>query len=373
MHKRTYKYRIYPTKAQRSAMQRSLDACRWVYNETLATRKNAWEKEQISVSRYDTIKMLPHWKQEHQFLNDAYSQCLQETCTRVDLAFKAFFRRVKAGEKPGYPRFRGQFRYDSFTYPQSGFNLLDNGNLHLSKIGEVKVKLHRPICGKIKNLTIRRDGIGNWYACFSCKVERELLPQIDTIVGVDVGLSNFATYSDGKKIPNPRFFHKEEKALARAQRRLSKAKKGTPERAKRRKVLSHIHKRIANKRRDFAHKLSRQLVNSFGVIAFEKLEIREMMDGNWRSMNRSISDAAWKQFVQFVAYKAEDAGRNFVQVDPRNTSQRCSRCSRLVEKNLSVRIHDCPFCGLTLDRDQNAAINILRLGIQSRGLSLEAP
>jgi putative transposase len=189
------------------------------------------------------------------------------------------------------------------------------------------------------------------------------------VVGVDVGLSNFAAYSNGEKISNPRFFRKEEKALARAQRRLSKAEKGAPERAKRRKVLSHIHKRIANKRRDFAHKLSRQLVNGFGVIAFEKLEIQEMMDGNWRGMNRGISDVAWRQFVQFVAYKAEDAGRNFVQVDPCNTSKMCSRCGRLVEKDLSVRVHDCPCCGLTLDRDHNAAINILRLGIQSLALA----
>ena len=369
MHKRTYKYRIYPTKAQRFAFQKSLDACRWVYNQVLAARKDAWEQEQQSLSRYDTIRMLPAWKRDYPFLIDAYSQSLQEACTRVDLALKAFFRRVKAGEKPGYPRFRGRSRYDSFTYPQSGFNLLDNGYLRLSKIGEVKIKLHRPISGTIKNLTIRRDGVGNWYACFSCEVEREPFPQINTVVGVDVGLSNFAAYSNGEKISNPRFFRKEEKALARAQRRLSKAEKGAPERAKRRKVLSHIHKRIANKRRDFAHKLSRQLVNGFGVIAFEKLEIQEMMDGNWRGMNRGISDVAWRQFVQFVAYKAEDAGRNFVQVDPCNTSKMCSRCGRLVEKDLSVRVHDCPCCGLTLDRDHNAAINILRLGIQSLALA----
>ena len=385
MHKRTFKYRLYPAKAQQSALQRSLDACRWVYNQVLAARKDEWEQRQQSLSRYDTIKMLPIWKQEKPFLLDAYSQSLQEACTRIDLAFKAFFRRVKAGstpgtdggstpgtdggEKPGYPRFRGQSRYDSFTYPQSGFVLLDKDRLRLSRIGELKIKLHRPIGGKIKSLTIRRDGVGNWYACFSCKVDQKPLPQIDTVVGVDVGLASFATYSSGEKVSNPHFIRKEETALARAQRRLSKAEKGTLERARLRKVLSHIHKRIANKRRDFAHKLSHRLVNSFGVIAFEKLDIIDMTDGNWRSMNRSISDVAWRQFVQFVAYKAEDAGRNFVQVDPRNTSKMCSRCGRLIEKDLSVRIHNCTFCGLVLDRDENAAINILRLGIQSLALA----
>ena len=369
MHKRTYRYRIYPTRAQQSALVRSLDACRWVYNQALAIRKDAWEQEQKSVSRYDTIRMIPGWKQEHHFLLDAYSQSLQEACTRVDLAFQAFFRRVKSGEKPGYPRFRGQSRYDSFTYPQSGFVLLDNDRLRLSRIGELKIKLHRPIGGKIKSLTIKRDGVGNWYACFSCQVDEKPLPQIDTVVGVDVGLASFATYSSGEKVSNPHFIRKEETALARAQRRLSKAEKGTLERARLRKVLSHIHKRIANKRRDFAHKLSRQLVNSFGVIAFENLDIVDMMADNYRSMNRSISDVAWRQFVQFVAYKAEDAGRNFVRVDPRNTSKMCSRCGRLVAKDLSIRVHDCSSCGLILDRDHNAAINILRLGIQSLALA----
>ena len=377
MHKRTYKYRIYPTKAQRTSLQKSLDACRWVYNQALAVRRDAWEQDQKLVSRYDTIRMIPSWKQEHHFLLDAYSQSLQEACTRVDLAFQAFFRRVKTGstprtdggEKPGYPRFKGQSRYDSFTYPQSGFVLLDNDRLRLSRIGDLKIKLHRPIGGKIKRLTIRRDGVGHWHACFSCNVDQKPLPQIDTVVGVDVGLASFVTYSSGEKASNPHFFRKEEMALARAQRRLSKAEKGTLERARRRKVLSQIHKRIANKRRDFAHKLSRQLVNSFGVIAFEKLDIVDMMGANYRSMNRSISDAAWRQFVQFVAYKAEDAGRKFVRVDPRNTSKMCSRCGRLVAKNLYVRVHDCSSCGLILDRDHNAAINILRLGIQSLALA----
>ena len=145
----TFKYRLYPTKAQRTAMQKALDACRWVYNEALATRKNAWGQEQRSVSRYDTIKMLPNWKREHLFLLNAHSQSLQDACTRVDLAFQNFFRRVKAGQNPGYPRFRGRGRYDSFTYPQSGFKLPDNGRLHMSKIGNVNIVLHRPIEGKV--------------------------------------------------------------------------------------------------------------------------------------------------------------------------------------------------------------------------------
>ena len=361
--RKTFRYRLYPTKAQRTAMQKVLDACRWVYNEALATRKTTWEQEQRSVSRYDTIKMLPDWKRENPFLISAYSQSLQDACTRVDLAFQAFFRRVKAGQTPGYPRFRGKERYDSFTYPQTGFKLLDNGQLYLSKIGNVNIVLHRPIEGQVKCLTIRRDRLGNWYACFSCVVEPQPLPPSPKVVGVDVGLTHFATLSTGEHIPNPRFFRKDEKALAKAQRRLSKCAKGTPEYRKHKRVIQHIHQRIANRRKDFAHKLSRRLVNEFQIIAFEDLAIQDMQNGNWHSMNKSISDAAWKQFRQYVTYKAEYADRTCVAIDPRNTTQMCSACGRIVPKDLSVRVHKCPHCGLVLDRDWNAALNILARGL----------
>jgi putative transposase len=364
--RKTYKFRLNPTKHQRTLLNNTLELCRWVYNETLATRKNAWEQEQKSLTRYDTIKMLPDWKVERPELSQVYSQVLQDVCTRVDLAFKAFFRRVKSGEKSGYPRFRGYGRYDSFTYPQTGFKLLDNG-LQLSKIGVVKLILHRPICGNIKTLNIRRDAVGNWYACFSCEVEPEPLPKSDKAVGIDVGLESFATFSTGEKVDNPRFFRLDEKELAKAQRKLSKAEKGTPERAKRRKAVAHIYQRIVNRRMDFAHKLSRQLVSMYGIIALEKLNTKGMLQNHY--LAKSISDAAWNQLVQYITYKAECAGREVVLVDPRNTSKRCSRCGTLVEKSLSVRIHSCPICGLEIDRDENAAINILALGLQGLGAS----
>ncbi len=360
----TFQYRLLPSKSQRTKLNQTLELCRWVYNETLATRKNAWEQAQKSIAHYDTIKMLPGWKETNPELRQVYSQVLQEVCTRVDLAFQAFFRRIKAGEQPGYPRFKGFGRYDSFTYPQTGFELTEAG-LKLSKLGIVKVILHRPICGKVKTLNIRRDAVGNWYANFSCEVEPEPLPQNEKAVGIDVGLESFATLSNSEKVPNPRFFRKDEKALARAQHRLSKAEQGTPERAKRRKVVAHIHKKIANRRKDFAHKLSRQLVNEYGLIALEKLNGKNMLQNH--HLAKSISDAAWHQLAQYIQYKAEEAGRECVLVDPRNTSKRCSRCSTLVEKSLSVRVHKCPVCGLEIDRDENAAINILALGLQ--GLS----
>lgn len=367
---KTFKYRLQPSKSQRTRFMQTLELCRWVYNETLATRKNTWEQERKTLSLYDTNKLLTGWKHQHPQLKDVYAQVLQNVQERVDLAFRAFFRRVKASEKPGYPRFRGYGWYDSFTFKQGGFKLLDN-RLFLSKIGPVKIIPHRPIEGRIKTLTVQRDAIGNWYTCFACEVKAEPLPYNYQAVGIDVGLESFATLSNGMKVENPRFFRRDEKEFVKAQRRLSKAEKGTPERMKRRKAVQHIHKRIANRRKNFAHKLSGELVDSFGLIAFEKLNGKTMLQNH--CLAKSISDAAWNQLIQYTMYKAENAGRVVVLVDPRNTSKRCSCCGTLVEKSLSVRVHACPVCGFLIDRDENAAHNILRLGLESLGDALEAP
>jgi putative transposase len=205
----------------------TLELCRWVYNEALAIRKNAWEQEGKSLSLYDTNKLLTVWKQEHLELKGVFSQVLQNVQARVDLVLKAFFRRVKAGEKPGFPRFRGKGRCDSFTVKQYGFELLENG-LHLSKIGVVKIVLHHPLEGRIKTLTVQRDAADHWYACFACEVASEPLPFNELAVGVDVGLERLATLSDGVKVGNPRFFRRNEKALAKAQPKLSQAESRTP-------------------------------------------------------------------------------------------------------------------------------------------------
>jgi putative transposase len=368
---KTFKYRLQPSRSQRTKLVQTMEVCRWVYNETLGIRKSTWKQEHRSLSLYDTHKLLTLWKREHPELKEVHSQVLQNVQERVDLAFKAFFRRVKAGHKPGYPRFRGQGWYDSLTFPQSGFELLDHG-LYLSKIGAVKIVLHRPIEGRVKTLTLRRDAVGNWYACFACEVESKPLPYNDRAVGIDVGLESFATLSSGVKIDNPRFFRRDEHELARAQRRLSKVEKGTLERTRRLKVVQHIHQRIANRRRDFAHQVSRELVDHFGLLAFEKLNNQGMLRNH--SLAKSIQDAAWNQLIRYTAYKAENAGRVIVLVDPRNTSRMCSRCGTMVEKSLSVRVHQCPYCGLVIDRDENAANNILRLGLESLGCNApEAP
>lgn len=364
--RKTLQYRIYPTPKQRRLLQEMLEECRWVYNQTLAHRKEAWEQRQESVRLYATNALLPSWKQERPTLKCVYSQVLQDVQERVDLAFKAFFRRVKAGNKPGYPRFKGEGRYDSLTYPQFGFTM-QGGRLKLSKVGSIKTIFHRPLTGRVKTLTIRRRATGKWYASFSCEAEAKPLPPSETATGVDVGLASFATLSNGEKIATPRFFHRDERALAKGQRKLSETEKGTPGRAKRRKIVAHIHERIANRRKDFAHQLSRRLVNKYGLIAFEKLNMQGMLKNRW--LAKSIADAAWHQMVRYTAYKAEEAGRLCILVDPRNTSKMCSRCGALVEKTLSQRVHACPRCGLELDRDHNAALNILRRGLASLGAS----
>ena len=368
--RKTFEYRISPTAKQDRVLNQMLEECRWVFNQTLAYRKDAWEQKQESIGLYATNALLPKWKQERPPLTMVYSQALQDVQERVDLAFKAFFRRIKAGEKAGYPRFRGKGRYDSLTYPQFGFSLEDK-LVKVAKIGIIKAIIHRPLEGKIKRLTLRRHSTGKWYACFSCEVEQEPLPPSEKAVGIDVGLENFATLSTGEKVANPRFFRTSEKALAKAQRKLSKAEKGTPERAHRRKAVSHIHEHIANRRKDFAHKLSRNLANDYGIIAFEKLNTNGMLRNH--CLAKSIADASWQQLIQFVSYKAEWANRNVILVDPKNTSKRCSRCGTLVDKDLSCRIHSCPVCGLSLDRDLNASYNILALGLQSLGSIPRSP
>ena len=360
---KTFRYRIYPTKSQVTKLNQTLELCRWVYNETLALRKNAWESEQKRISYYDSKKMIPIWKKDKPELKTVHSHTLQDVTMRVDLAFQAFFRRVKVGEKAGYPRFKGKGWYDSITYLQSGFSL-NNNVLTLSKIGDIKIKLHRPLEGNIKRLTIRRTSTGKWFVSILTDIETyQPLEHSDKSVGIDVGIHTFAALSDGTFIENPRFYVKEENNLAKVQRKHSKAVKGTPERKKALKVLCRVHERIFNKRDDFIQKLSKTFIDKYGIICFEDLNINKMVKDPLYA--KGILDAAWNKLVTYTSYKAESAGRKVILVNPYNTSQMCSKCGTLVYKDTSVRTHNCPLCGLSIDRDLNASINILRLGLQS--------
>lgn len=360
---KAYQYRLYPTKAQITVLNRTFDFCRKIYNNTLALRRDSWDYDQNSVSLFDTNKELIIWKQEHPELKTVHSQVLVDVQFRVDLAFKAFFRRVKTGEKAGYPRFKSFGRYDSITYPQSGFFLdVQNQTVFASKIGKIKAVIHRPINGTIKTMTIRRSCAGKWYVSFAVEYEPEIKKHTGKEgTGIDLGLTSFATLSNGEKIENPRFFRSEEQALAKVQRRLSKEEKGTPEHARRKLIVAKVHDRIANKRKNFIHQESRKLVDRFKLIAYEDLKIRNMQQNSY--LSKSIADVSWGMMVQATVNKAVEAGSRVVLVNPKNTTQLCSRCNQIVRKELSDRIHCCPFCGFTRDRDQNAAINIMRLGL----------
>jgi len=367
----SFKFRLYPSKSQRTKMNGVLDACRWVHNKTIEVRKEAWQERGESVSYYEAKRLLPVWKAQHEFLNQAHSQSLQDAAMRVDLAFKAFFRRVKLRETPGYPRFKGRDRYNSFTFPQAyatGVKILDNGRIRLSKIGDVKVKMHRDVVGKLKTVTVRQDSVGNWYVTLSCEFEPDFSslpePPVES-VGVDLGLAKFAVLSNGEVIQRQRFAKRDEKDIARLHRKKEGLPKGSVERRKALRSLQHAYKRQRNRRTDFAHQESRKLVNQYGLIVFEKLNIQDMQSNGKKVINRGIADVAWNQFVQFIAYKAAWAGRGVVLVDPKNTTQMCSGCGEIVKKDLSVRIHDCPYCGLKTDRDHNAALNILARGLAS--------
>lgn len=365
--RKTFKYRLYPTKKQITDLNRQLELCRYVYNQTLEIKKNSWEQKHKSVSLYDTNKLLTQWIKNRPELSQVYSQVLQNCQLRVDLAFKAFFRRVKAGQTPGYPRFKGFGRYDSLTFKQAGFNLNPGNNtLYLSKTGRVPIILHRPILGTIKTCTVLKTETDKWYVSFSCEMDRPApLYKTGKIVGIDLGLKTFIQVSDGVRIKNPRFFKEAQKDLKEAQRRLSKFPKGDRSfwRQRAKKIVAKVHERIRNRRTDFCHKTVLSLVRDYDFIAHEDLNVKNMLEE--KKYSKSIADASWAQLIQLLSYKAVEAGKITVAVNPQNTSQQCSQCLALVPKDLDDRIHACPHCNLSIDRDLNASYNILRLGLES--------
>ena len=362
--RKSFQFRLRPTKKQRKILDAQLEECRWLYNELLAQRKTSYEELGESLTKYQQQAFLPLIKEERPALLSVHSQVLQNVNDRIDKAFQAFFRRVKTGENPGYPRFRGMHRYNSFCYTQSGFAIVGQ-ELKLSKIGSIRIKMHRPIAGEIKTCTLRKNASGDWNVSFSCEVNVEPKTPNEEAVGIDVGLTHFAILSNGQKIANPRFFKQGEKALAKAQRKLAILKKGTPERRKKGKAVAKIHEKISNQRKDFCHKESRKIIDQYQFICVEDLNIKNMIEGS--CFAKSIADASWNQFRQFLTYKAAEAGRKLGLVNPAYTSQDCSRCNHREAKKLSERMHCCSLCGYTTTRDLNAAQNILALGIDGLG------
>jgi len=377
MSKQASKFRLYPTRKQVQALSWTVDRCRELYNAALQERRDAYRMVGKSITYYDQAKQLAAIKQDREEYQDIHSQVLQDVLRKVDKAFKAFFARCKRGDTPGFPRYKGRNQFDSFTYPQTGFSLTHDNRITLSKIGSIKVKLHREIKGTIKTCTIKREGDA-WYVVFVCEVEADALEANNEAVGIDLGLLHFATLSTGETIENPRHYRKAEKRLERLQQALSRKKRGSRRRRKAAKQVAKLHRKVSNQRRDFLHKQSRKLVNTYGTMVLEELQPANMskrpkpkQDENGKylpngaagksGLNKSIVDAGWGMFQQFCTYKAENAGREVLFVNPQYTSQVCSGCGQVRKKDLSERWHSCE-CGTELDRDHNAALNILALG-----------
>jgi len=349
----SYKYRIYPTKKQVDVINHQFSLCRRLYNNALEHRITAYKSAGISISYKDQQNELPLLKGAFPEYKTIHSQVLQNVLRRLDNSFCHFFRRVGEGQTPGFPRFKGKDFFNSICYTQSGFALVGN-RVELSKIGEVKIKLHRKMEGKIKTCSIKRSG-KQWYIIFTCEVIKIIDKRpIWSITGIDLGLESFATLSSGEKIDNPRYLKKNEEKLKDMQSVYSLKKSKN-----KKKKLVRLHKKVTNQRNVFLHKMSRSLVNRFDLIAYEELDIRQMIPGRFA---KSIQDAGWGKFIQIIKYKAESAGTCAIGVNPRNTSQTCSHCGVAVKKEIHQRIHECPGCGLSLHRDHNAAINILKSG-----------
>lgn len=361
---RVYKYRIYPSKRQTQTLNNQLAICCELYNAALQERRDAWQLERKSISRFDQIYQLPEIRGARADVAAVGAQTLDDAITRVDRAFKAFFGRVKRREKAGYPRFRAVSRYDSMTFRQDAARAPVHTKLRVSKVGDIKIKLSRPVQGRIKTLTIKREA-GRWFAIFACEVEPEPLLFNPNTIGIDVGLSAFATLSTGETVENPRHYRAGERKLRVAQRRAARRKKGSNRRRKAVQTLQRVHIHIRNRRSDFHHKLSRRLVNENGLIVAEDLNVKGLAGG---ILAKSVNDAGWSAFLFKLAYKAESAGRVFVKVDPRGTSQTCT-CGAEVRKTLKERLHVCLNCGLVADRDHVSAQIILGRGLRLQALT----
>ncbi|MBO0794421.1 MAG: transposase [Ktedonobacteraceae bacterium] len=414
---KAYKYRLYANKGATEKLQWVLDRCRELYNAGLQERRDAYEmavrrhpnyydeeaRKQLTrehvIDYYEQKRELVDIKEERPEYQDIASHVLQDVILRLKHAFDGFFDRVKKGQTPGYPRFQGKNRYDSFTYPDGAGWKLDvrerpagkkgivRVSLKLTKIGTVKLHLHRSIEGTIKTLAIKREG-RHWYAIFTCEIGKpESLSTSYEDVGIDLGVTHFAALSTGEFVDHPRYFRKAEKQLAQAQQALSRKKRGSHRRRRAVQRVAACHRKIRNQRKDFQHKAARKLVNRYQVIVFENLQVKNLtraptpkQDEHGKylpngvaakaGLNQSILDAGWSTFTQMVSAKAAWAGRTVIFVNPSMTSQLCSGCGSVVKKDLSERTHRCD-CGLELDRDTNAAINILRLGYQQLPARME--
>jgi putative transposase len=356
-------YRLYPSKSQQRGLDRTLETCRRWYNTCLAERKDAYQSEQRSISKYEQLRQVKTYKASNPFAGPVHSHVLQTVVQDLDKAFQAFFRRVKAGEEPGYPRFKGKDRFKSFGFKEAGNGFkVDGRRLKITGIGRVAVRWHRRLPDTVKTLRLTRKA-GKWYAVFACDVGPEPLAPTGREVGLDVGLSSLITTSDGEHMPHPACYRTAQRRLRVAQRRVARRTKGGKNRRQAVVMLQREHEHIANQRRDVLYKVSHRLLTAYDRVAVEDLRIRNMVKNH--HLSKSILDAGWGLFAAHLTSKAANAGREVVFVNPAYTSRTCHACGQIaLHLPLSVRVFRCT-CGYIADRDENAARNILRLG-QSR-------
>jgi putative transposase len=362
---KTFRYRLEPNASQRQLFSRFAGCCRFVFNQALAARKTSFEQEGKTLSYADQTKVLPGLKdaEETSWLGEVHSQVLQQALKDLDAAYQHFFRRVKIGDVPGFPRFKKKGQKDSFRYPQGV--KVEGGRAFLPKIGWVKYQDSRPIEGHILQATVKREG-AHWFACFACEVELPALAPVaateDRAVGIDVGLKSFAVLSDGTEIANPRFLGQALVKLKRAQRRLRRKTKRSNNWKKQMAKVVKLHIKVKNCRKDFAHKVSTTIVKNHDVVAVEDLNIKGMVKN--RHLSRAISDVGWGLFMAMLEYKAKWVGKHFVKIGRfEATTKTCSACGVKKPMPLSVRTYACGGCGLEMDRDWNASLNVRAAGL----------
>jgi len=353
-----YQYRLYPTASQEKGLLATLETCRRFYNDCLAERKTAYETEKRTVSKFEQLRRVKQIKADNPYAKGVHSHVLQVVVSDLDKAFQGFFRRIKSGETPGYPRFKGRDRFDSIGFKELGNGFkVDGRRLKLSGIGRIAVRWHREITGKIKTVRICRRA-GQWFACFACEVENAPLASTGKVIGIDVGIASLLTTSEGEHIENPRWYRAGQTKLRQIQRRVSRKKLGGKNRKKAVLALQTHHKRVQNRRKDFLNKIAHGLIARYDGIALEDLRIKNMVRNH--HLSKSILDAGWGYLLQRLQAKAEGATRVIELVCPAYTSKTCSHCGTVFENlTLSDRWVTC-VCGLSLDRDHNAAINILK-------------
>jgi putative transposase len=362
---RAYKYRLFPSPSQETNFLRVFNACRGLYNMVVAEHKYTWRMEKRSVTGAELEALGKRYRETFPYAQQVFSQTVQSVIKQVDTAYKNFFKRRKAGKKGGYPRFKSVNRFHSIEFKQYGSGVkIDGRRLKVFGIGRVAVRFHRPIRGEIKVVRIVHKA-GRWFVCFFCEVpDKPELPKNGKIIGLDMGVSSLVTTSEGDKVEHPHFYRDSQHKLRILQRSLGRKEKGGKNRRKALLKVQRQHEKVKNQRRDFAHKLSYVLAQNYDLIALEDLKIANMVRN--KHLSKSILDAGWGIFKALLTNKAEDAGREVIFVDPAYTSKTCSNCGVTFEDlTLADRWVECR-CGLSLDRDHNAALNILHRAMQDR-------